>query len=303
MIAFRRLLVPLDGSRLAESVLPAATRFADAFGATILLLHVLERGAPAAVHGDRHLRAISEATAYLEEVAAGLREQGVAVEYHGHDAPEGDVARSIAVHAEETRADLIALCTHGRGGVPEILFGSIAQRVLQRGTKPVLLIRPDSDGNAPPFSPRIVLVPLDATAAAEVALAPACEIAKALGASVRMVTVVATPETAHRGRLPASGMLPSAVRTALEIERLDVESYLEELAAEVRTPVLHLTTKVCRGHTTAALVEEAAEPGVGLVVISTHGQAGLQAVWAGSVTAQLLSRTRAPVLLLRRVGA
>ena len=300
MAAFRRLLTPLDGSRLAESVLPAVGRFAKAFDSTVVLLHVLERGAPAAVHGDRHLRTVPEATAYLEEVAAGLREQGIAVEYHAHDAPEGDVARSIVDHAEEKQADLIVLCTHGRGGVPEILFGSIAQRVLHRGAKPVLLIRPDTDAGSQ-FSPETVLVPLDATTAAEVALTPACEIAHMLGAKVHLVMVVSTNERTRRGNLPTSPMLPSATRTALELEQEDAETYLDDLAQKFRGAGLSVTTEVRRGDTTSELAEEAAEPGVGLVVIATHGRAGLQAIWAGSVTAQLLSRTRAPVLLLRRV--
>src|SRR5579864_3493459 len=121
-----RLLVPLDGSRLAESVLPVVERLAAA-GAIPVLLHVLERGAPATVHGERHLCAADEATAYLDDVAARLQAGGGAVELHTHEAPEGDVAGSIVAHAEEERADLIVLCTHGGGGVRDLLVGSIAQ--------------------------------------------------------------------------------------------------------------------------------------------------------------------------------
>jgi nucleotide-binding universal stress UspA family protein len=235
-------------------------------------------------------------------VAEGLREQGVEVELHAHDAPEGDVARSVAAHAEEEGADLIVLCTHGSGGVPELLYGSIAQRVLHRGAKPVLLIRPDwADSASSPFADGRVLVPLDATSSAELAIEPAAEIAGLLGASLHLVMVVGTRESMRRGGLPTSGMLPSATRAALEIESLDAESYLEEVATRVRTPSLRVTKEVRHGDATSALVEEAAEPGVALVVIATRGRAGLQAVWAGSVTAQLLARTRAPVLLLRRV--
>lgn len=299
---FHRLLVPLDGSRLAESVLPSVGRFAGAFNADLRLLHVLERNPPAAVHGDRHLRSVAEATAYLEDVAGQFRDRRVAVEFHAHDAPEGDVAHSIVAHAEEEGADLIVLCTHGRGGVPEILFGSIAQRVLHRGAKPVLLIRPGvAEESASPFSPGRVLVPLDATTAAEMAVEPAAEIAAVLGASLHLVMVVGTRETMRRGGLPASGMLPSATRAALEIERLDAESYLQDVAQRLRRPSLHVTAEVRNGDATSALAEEATEPGVALVVIATRGRASLQAVWAGSVAAQLLARTRAPVLLLRRI--
>src|SRR5439155_19385966 len=111
---------------------------------------------------------------------------------HAHDAPEGDVARSIVAHAQEESADLIALCTHGGGGLRDLLVGSIAQQVLHRGTTPVLLTRPDPAGGAPPFAPRSVLVPLEGTAAAEVALAPAQDVARHVGAALHLVMVVAT---------------------------------------------------------------------------------------------------------------
>jgi len=167
---FKRLLVPLDGSHLAEVVLPLVERVAVDFQSTVLLLHVLERGAPREIHGERHLKAVPEAREYLEGIAARLRQRGIPVEQHAHDAPEGDVARSVAAHADEQRADLIALCTHGSGRMRDLLFGSIAQKVLNCGTTPVLLVRPETAGSAPSFEPQTVLVPLDATAAAEVAL-------------------------------------------------------------------------------------------------------------------------------------
>jgi len=136
---YSRLLVPLDGSRLAESVLPVVERLATAEGAFVILLHVIERGAPVAVHGDRHLTHVTEADPYLEGLADRIRDVGISVQTHAHPAPEGDVARSIVDHSDEQQADLIVLCTHGRGKMRDLLFGRIAQQVLRRGTTPVLL--------------------------------------------------------------------------------------------------------------------------------------------------------------------
>ncbi|GAC1428420.1 MAG: universal stress protein [Chloroflexota bacterium] len=297
---FKRLLVPLDGSHLAEAVLPLMERVAAAFDATVVLLHVIESGAPAAVHGDAHLTAPGEATMYLERLATTMRSQGIAVEYHTHDVPEGDVARSIVEHAAEEDADLILLCTHGGGGMRGLLFGSIAQQVVRRGTTPVLLARL-AEGRPPRFAPRTVLVPLDATAAAEAALPVARDMAVALGAALHLVMVVATAGTVRGDRLAATTLLPSAARAALDLEEQDAAGYLGDLAARLRSPALSVTTEVRRGNVPSALAEEAAEPGVGLVVVATHGRKGLQAIWAGSVTAQLLARTQAPVLLLRTV--
>lgn len=304
---FRRLLVPLDGSRLAETVLPLAESLAEAEavsgGAIIILLHVLEQGAPAAVHGERHLQAEDESDAYLEEIATRLREQGLPVESHTHEVPQGDVPRSIAAHAVEGHADLIILSTHGSGGVRQLLFGSVAQQVLKQGTMPVLLARPP-DGDEVPFKPDRLLVPLDGSAAAEAALQPACHLAKLFGASIHLVMVVATGATT-RGELQAiEQALPTATRATLELEGLEAEEYLNQVAVRVReesADAVRVTTEVRRGATPRALADEAAEPEVGLVVVATHGRAGLQAIWAGSVTSRLLARTRAPILLLRTV--
>lgn len=298
---FNRILVPLDGSRLAESVLPLVEGLVRSSGGTVVLLHVLERGAPATVHGEPHLHDVPQAQQYLEQAAAQLRGQGVEVTAHAHDAPEGDVARSIAQHQEEEDADLIALCTHGRAGLRDLLYGSIAQQVLRRGTAPVLLVRPRRNGVTPPFPPEIVLVPLDGTAAGEVAVGPAGRLANALGAALHLVMVVPTTGTVRGGRQAVTTLMPSTTRAVLDLEQRESQAYLDILAQRLTAGGVRVTTEVRRGGVTSALEDEAAEPGIGLVVVATHGRAGVQAIWAGSVAAHLLSRTPAPVLLLRAI--
>ena len=298
---YTRLLVPLDGSRLAEAILPMAESLAGVCAATVVLLHIVERGAPTTVHGQRHLTGSVEAGAYLGEIAARLRQGGLAVEVHIHEAPEGDVARSIVGHTEELRADLIVLCTHGSGRVRELLFGSIAQQVLRRGATPVLLARPAEHGAAPPFVPRTVLVALDATRAAEEALLPARDLALAFGAALRLAMVVPTQGTVRGERIPAATILPLAAQAALDLEGQEAREYLHRLAEGLRDRALPVSTVVGRGDVAATLVAEASARGEVLLVLATHGRSGLQAIWAGSVAASLLSRTRAPILLLRTI--
>jgi nucleotide-binding universal stress UspA family protein len=265
----------------------------------VVLLHVLERGAPAAVHGERHLRALDEADAYLAEIEKKLEAQGVTVERHTHEVPEGHVPRSIAAHAGEVGADLIALCTHGSGGVHQMLFGSVAQQVLSRGNVPVLLVRPPDDGNPRPFRPERILVPLDGTEFAELALPPAVDIARLLGAAVHLVTVVPTVRTTTGNFQAVAQVLPASTRAALDLQEEESREYLESVADRLRADGVRATTEVRRGDIPATLAEEAAEPEVGLVVVATHGRAGLGADWAGSVTDRLLDRTHVPILLLR----
>jgi nucleotide-binding universal stress UspA family protein len=283
--------------------LPIVERLAPTCQATVLLLHVIERGAPATVHGEHHVQTAGEATAYLDGVADRLRVQGIVAETHAHEVPEGDVARSIAAHAQERLTDLIVLCTHGSGGIRDLLFGSIAQQVLKRGTTPVLLARPTAADVAAPFDPRIILVPLDATAAAEAALLPARQLAAHLGALLHLVIVVPTWGTVQGERQALAQALPTATRAALDLEVDEAGRYLEVVADRLRIEGAAVTTEVRRGATAPALADEAAEPGVGLVVVATHGRVGVQAIWVGSVTARLLARTHAPLLLLRTIDA
>ena len=81
---FQRILLPLDGSGMAENILPAAEQFARRFDSTVVLFHGVERGPPPEVHGDRHLTGTVDAEAYLEGLASRLRANGVEVESHVH---------------------------------------------------------------------------------------------------------------------------------------------------------------------------------------------------------------------------
>lgn len=298
---YSRFLVPLDGSQLAESVLPVVERLATCGHATVLLLHVVERGAPDAVHGEHHLQGVEEAKPYLNDLAGRLRTQGIAVETHAHSVPEGDVARSIADHSAEHAADLIVLCTHGRGNFRDILFGRIAQQVLRRGEVPVLLIRPNDMSLADRFEPEVVLVPLDGSSPAEAALEPALDLARLCEAGLRLVTVVPTQETLRGDRQAVGTLLPAATRAALDLEEGNAYSYVDAVTSRLhgRSLRVPITAEVLRGDIGATLSGAATAPDVGLVVMSTHGHAGLQAMWGGSVAAHLLGRIHAPILLIR----
>ena len=102
----RHVLVPLDGSVLAETALSAAASTATAFDARITLFHVLEAWAPQTVHGQQHLTDAEQAKAYLESVAQRPVFRDRAVDIHDHAARTEDVADSMMAHADELAADL-----------------------------------------------------------------------------------------------------------------------------------------------------------------------------------------------------
>ncbi len=294
---FRQILVPLDGSRLAEVVLPAAAYLAARGHGRVTLLHVLERGAPATVHGEPHLDDPAEAEAYLRSVAARLTAEGVEVGIHVHPNEERDVAQSIAAHVAELGADLVVIATHGSGGLRGFLFGRIAQQVLRRTTVPVLLIKPPDTAQAPVVW-KTVLVPLDGTREAEAALPYARALAEILAARLHLTRVVPTVATVRGKTSPAATFVPTATAALLDIEQEEASRYL----AAVRDRALAglaVTLDVRRGDVVDEIAQAAVDSSADLVVLSTHGRAGIEGIWSGSTAAKLLSRLDRPFLLIR----
>jgi nucleotide-binding universal stress UspA family protein len=295
---FRHLLVPLDGSGLAEAVLPPAAALAERLGASLTLLHVMERDAPATIHGERHLTDEGDAERYLAEVQRRLALGDRPVARHVHEAKEGDVALAIVQHAAELRVDLIVLCTHGRGGLRELVVGSIAQRVLQRGAAPIFLVHP-AGGAPPPFACRTILVPLDGTAAHEPALNAALELARAFQARLHLVIVVPTPGTLSGGTAAAGTMMPLATNALLNLATEGAAEYMRRQVERLRAGGLEASAEVRRGEPAANLVEAAERAGADVIVMASHGRAGLEAFWEGSVSAKVVARFGRPVLLVR----
>lgn len=298
-VPMQRILVPLDGSRLAEAAMPIAARLADACGAAITLLHVIEKGAPVSVHGEPHLANAKAATSYLAGLTRQLASDGRRVDYHVHEVPVGNVARSIANHADEQGSDLVVVSTHGRGDLGRGLWGSIAQRVLHLSRRPVLLVRTPRTPQVPqPFAPATIMVPLDGTVAAEAAIPLASTFARALGAQLRLVMVVPTLETVAGEYQPRATFLPGSTRVLLDVQEAQAITYLESLAVVLRSADVPTVAEVRRGAPVGELVADAADHADGLVVAATHGRAGLQAIWSTSVATRLLKRTPAPILLV-----
>ena len=301
-LPIEHLLVPLDGSRLAEAPLPAALALAGRLGARVTLLHVMERAAPEKVHGERHLTDATEAEAYLQGVAARFAEAGVPVEGHVHPNQEGDVAASVAVHALALGADLILLCTHGRGGPREWVSGSLAQQVVRRAVAPVLLIRPGAGGQAPPFAPGAVLVALDGTDEGELALPAALAIARAVGAPLRLIVVVATLGTIADDRAAAARLAPAATAAALDLEQDAAGRYLQRLRERLPARDVPVEIEVRRGDAVRVVMDLAARAEGSVLAMATHGRASFGALWSGSIGSRLVARASNPLLLVRAAG-
>jgi nucleotide-binding universal stress UspA family protein len=299
----RHVLVPLDGSGLAEAALPAAAATATAFDARITLFHVLEAWPPETVHGQQHLTDAKQAQVYLDAVAARPIFGNRIVESHVHDARSEDVADSIMAHADELAADLVVLATHGRGGLTGIFFGSIALQALGRGRTPVLMVNPPkADEQAPPFACRKILVPLDGSTAHEPALPVASRLARGWNAAVHLVVVVPTAGTLSGPKAATGILMPLATRAMLDLAEQEAATYVAGVGATLAAEGLEATSSVSRGEPVAAVIEAARVVEADLVVMATHARGPLEGFWSGSLTPKLMQRVDRPILLVRAEG-
>jgi nucleotide-binding universal stress UspA family protein len=163
---YRHIVVALDGSPDAEKILPHVAALAKAFGSAVTLLGATEslemvvaETVPTAVPPEPLLvvdpvpvvrQEHHDTAAYLETIAADLRERGISV---GYRHPEGPAAEVILETAERLGADLIAMTTHGRGGIGRLVFGSVADDVLRNARCPLLLVRLDDEEEKAPSVP------------------------------------------------------------------------------------------------------------------------------------------------------
>ena len=144
---YKQVLIPLDGSPLAEQALPHAIAQAVHSGAELVLLRVVVpfthvTGVSLANLGEINQQALSWAHEYLESIAASVRERGISVQVA---VTEGQSHTEITQFAEENQIDLIVLSTRGRSGFSRWLMGSVADRVVRGATIPVLLVRVRED--------------------------------------------------------------------------------------------------------------------------------------------------------------
>ncbi len=145
-----RMLVPLDGSKLAEQALTKALDIAEGDKPTLVLLRAAEASTwPGADRTDEQVRVVREAEEYLDGVKAALARKGIrkvetSVWY-------GPPASAIVEAARVTKADLVVMTTHGRSGLGRLILGSVAEAVLRGTSTPILLLRADGAPVEPPF--------------------------------------------------------------------------------------------------------------------------------------------------------
>ena len=144
MALYQKILVPLDGSKRAEAILPHVENMAQCYQAQVFLLQVVEPrpllidgtyAVPDVVEHEEHLKIAEK---YLRSLQGELREKGIEAKTR---VAQGPVVTEIIETAERESIDLIAMASHGRTGLARVFYGSVAAGVLHRIDRPLLLVR------------------------------------------------------------------------------------------------------------------------------------------------------------------
>ncbi len=274
----KNLLVPLDGSPLAESALPFARALASRTGAALTLLRAAQYNSLLSDMATDQYRAIESAEDYLTTVSDDLRASGFTV--GGGVSFGGSAAEWIAEEAAARSADMVVMATHARIGTGRWLHGSVAEEVVHKSSVPTMLVgAADAASIAPRFAATepVLVVPLDGSALAETALPLALGLAKAI--SARLVLVGVLPAHSTDGQ-PVSGCLEGTA------ERIQGQGFTIEVVERAGDPATEIA---------AAAVDH----GAAAVIMATHGRSGLARTILGSVAGGVVHENAVPVVLVR----
>lgn len=273
-----RILVPLDGSELAEAILPLLGVGEHPWGSEVLLVRSLTQA-------SLEPSAESEAIAYLTDRARVLEGAGLRVRC---EVWHGDADQMIANAADRGRVGLIAMTTHGWRGLNRLRFGSVAESVVRRARVPVLLVRGHLRW-ASDRPPRI-LVPLDGSAQSAAILEVVTRLQQRLHAVVELLHVLEALPPAVYPDIPLS--LPDGGG-----DRAAARDYLGRVAARLGGKSPDVECAVLEGRPAPTIARRILESGADLVAMTTHGRSGVSRLLVGSVAEQVLRTAEIPILL------
>jgi nucleotide-binding universal stress UspA family protein len=288
------ILVPLDGSTLAEQSLPCAQALARAGGSRLVLLSAIAPTetwleAAGVYTPDRHLQEEADAAKrYLDSVSARLPSDLVAVA----EVAWGKAAEVISEAAEKHDSPLIVMTSHGRSGIPRMVMGSVANEVLRTATQPVLVVRASEEARQDcPLSP--IVVALDGSSFSEQALPYAEDLAARLDAEIVLVRAVEPPAAIY-----AAEAIPSAAPYLAEVEE-EAKRYVRKHAYALAEKGLRTRFASHTGYPADAIVDVSKDVGAGLLVLTTHARAGIARWMLGSTTDAVLRNAPCPCLVIR----
>jgi nucleotide-binding universal stress UspA family protein len=284
---YQKILVPLDGSYLAERVVQPALALAEAMGGSVTLLTVVTRKPG----NDPDLMAKAIQSGSYE---AGLYLRAVQKRFMPTLAPvetavvTGKPENAIIAFARENAIELIIMSTHGRSGLTRWSFGRVADKVLRRSPCPTVILRSDKEIKPEKF--RRILLPLDGSVLAERVLEAALLMAAHLAVELLLLRVVEHSAFYGFGHDEES----------MEREIQEAQVYLETVKARINLRHVPVSCHVLKGPATDVIVDFAETEKVDLIVLSSRGDSGFDAWMFGSVAEKVMKGAPCAILVIRQ---
>jgi len=283
-----KILVPLDGSQLSETILPYARTIADALKCPVELLAAIEPGTLSAKGQSDPQKASMN---YLKGVATSFpdsRSVSCTVEI-------GIPAEVIVDKASSQPDTFITMSTRGRSGIQRWLIGSVADKVLHATTNPLLLVKGETTAKTSGDATlRKILVPLDGSPLAEKALPHVVQLATKMMMEVVLVQAPAAPRAAS----VEQDSDPAFQQIAKEIIK-KAQGYLEARVKELQAKGLKVSSLLLDGEAAGEIIDLARKTPNNLIAMRTHGWSGIGRWVLGNVTERVVRHSGDPVLVIR----
>jgi nucleotide-binding universal stress UspA family protein len=267
----KKILVTTDGSPESESVFSAIMPIVSAYAPEVSVLYVIEDPEESFTPPARLAKACGALRAGNVNASLELR--------------EGLPSEEILHAAREKKVDLIAMSTHGRGGVARLIAGSVAEEVLRKARVPVLVTRPGTQVH----DWKRIAVALDGSARSEAILPEAARLARRMGAALELLHVIHPVVVAAAGETPV--VLPPP----------DPMPYLKGVLDRLANEGMPAHAVILEGGTSQVILHHLEVSGASLLCMTTHGRTGLTRILLGSVAEEILRKAPCPVLLRRNV--
>ncbi|MEJ2740178.1 MAG: universal stress protein [Dehalococcoidia bacterium] len=287
-MAYERILVPLDGTELAEKALPYAKNIAKLKGSTLILFAV-----SLTIFAERRDRLYSS---YLEVKAKELNDEGIkttTATSHGY------IAQEIVKFAQEN-IDLIVMATHSYSGAKHWMFGSVTQKVLFGTEIPVLLVK----GTSPELSGEFnrILIPLDGSPFSEASFPYIEELTRNTDREVILLHICEPPLVPSYGSRPINQSWKKHRDNMWEEMEKLATNYLTTKMTALKKKGVNVKTRVVKaqsGEVVKTIMQVSKEENIDLIVVATQGRAGERRWVYGNVANKIVEEISQPLLLVR----
>ena len=282
---YEKILVPLDGSDLAEAALPVVTEIARVLGSRVILLNACGMSEDKCDIYQEYLNMLAL------KVTEQTEKKSSAVLVHGSAADE------IIKYIEDNKISLTVMATHGRSGISHWAIGSVAEKIIREANRPILLLRSQEQCAFDAGVLSKVIAPLDGSKMGEAALRYVEALAKK--ASTEVVLFHALERQYHFAIAADTYVQVPYTDAEMKPVKAEAQAYLDHVAQRLAEKGLNVRKEIREGKAAESIIDFAGQSGINLIAMSTHGRSGLSRWVFGSVADKIIHSSCARVMVVR----